>query len=94
MYILQIEHPIADFERWKRAFDSNPVGREHSGVRRYQILRPVDDTKYAIIALEFDTAGQAEALLAAMRTVWIRVDGPIVMSPKARIVEVVEAKEH
>jgi len=38
MTILRIEHPIPDFDAWKKAFDSDPVGREKSGVRRYQIL--------------------------------------------------------
>jgi hypothetical protein len=33
MYILRIEHPVPDFEGWKTAFDSDPVGREKSGVR-------------------------------------------------------------
>jgi hypothetical protein len=35
MYILRIEHPIADFDGWKRAFDGDPsAGR--SG-RRYRV---------------------------------------------------------
>ena len=94
MYILRIEHPISDFEGWKKAFDSDPVGREKSGVRRYQILRPVDDPKYVMIDLEFDTTKQAEALLAAMRVVWSRVQGTIMTNPQARIVDVVETKEY
>jgi hypothetical protein len=92
MYILRIEHPVPDFEGWKQAFASDPVGREKSGVRRYQVLRPIDDPNYVLIDLEFDTAGQAEALLAAMRVVWERVEGTIMMSPQARIVEAVETK--
>jgi hypothetical protein len=56
MYMLRIEHPVADYERWKQVFDSDPVGREKSGVRRYQILRPIDDPRYVMIDLEFDTA--------------------------------------
>lgn len=94
MYILRIEHPVPDFDGWKRAFDSDPVGREKSGVRRYRILRPIDDEKYVMIDLEFDTASQAEALLAAMRIVWGRVEGTIMMNPQARIVEAVEIKEY
>jgi hypothetical protein len=94
MYILRIEHSILDFEGWKKAFDSDPVGREKSGVRRYRILRPIDDTKYVLIDLEFDSAGDAEALLAAMRTVWGRVEGKIIIKPQARIVETVESKEY
>jgi hypothetical protein len=94
MYILRIEHPVPDFDGWKKAFDSDPVGREKSGVRRYQILRPVDDPHYVMIDLEFDTASQAEALLAAMRVVWGRVEGTIMMNPQARIVEAVETKAY
>jgi hypothetical protein len=94
MYILRIEHPVADFDGWKKAFDSDPVGREKLGVRRYQILRPIDDANYVMIDLEFDTASQAEALLAAMRIVWGRVQGKIIMNPQARIVEAVEIKEY
>jgi len=90
MYILRIEHPIADYAGWKQAFDSDPVGRAQSGVRRYQILRPIDDERYVMIDLEFETLREAEALLAAMRVVWGRVEGTIIMNPQARIVEVVE----
>ena len=92
MYTLSIEHAVPDYENWKRAFDSDPVGREKMKVRRYQILRPLDNPNYVMINLEFDTADDAEALLTAMRAVWARVEGIIVTSPKAQIVEVVETK--
>jgi hypothetical protein len=92
MYILRIEHPVPNFDGWKKAFDSDPVGREKSGVRIYRILRPIDDPLYVMIDLELNTLGQAEALLAAMRIVWGRVEGKIIMSPRARIVEAVETK--
>jgi hypothetical protein len=94
MYILRIEHPVPDFDGWKKAFDSDPVGRKKSGVRRYRVLRPIDDANYVMIDLEFDTVSQAEALLAAMRVVWGRVEGKIMMNPQARIVEAVETKEY
>ncbi len=94
MTILHIEHQVPDFDSWKKAFDSDPVGREKSGMRRYQILRPIDDPNYVMIDLEFGTTSQAEALLAAMRVVWSRVEGKIMMNPQARIVEVVETKEY
>jgi hypothetical protein len=50
MPIVRIEHPVPDFEGWKQAFDSDPVGRGRSGVRRYAILRPVDDPNYRKLA--------------------------------------------
>lgn len=94
MYMLRIEHTVHDFAGWKRAFDSDPVGREKSGVRRYRILRPFDDPNFVMIDLEFDTAKQAEALLAAMRVVWGNVQGTIIMNPQARIAEVMEQKDY
>ncbi len=94
MYVLRIEHPIFSYEAWKEAFDSDPVGREKSGVRYYQILQPVDDPKYIMIDLEFDTLSQAEALLAAMQVVWGRVEGTIMTNAKTRITKSMETREY
>jgi len=58
------------------------------------VLRPIDDPNYVMIDLDFDTRAQAEALLAAMRVVWGRVQGKVMTRPQARIVEAVEAKDY
>lgn len=94
MSILRIEHAVRDYGLWKEAFDSDPVGRETSGVRRYQVMRPIDDPDYVMIDLEFDSPGEAEALLAAMRVVWDRVPGTIMSNPRARILEPLETREY
>jgi hypothetical protein len=90
MVILHIEHSVPDFEKWKAAFDSDPVDRQKSGVQSYRISRPVDDRYHAIIDLEFTTTSQAEALLAAMQQVWNTVGGTIMQNPQWRISEVIE----
>jgi hypothetical protein len=92
MYVLRIEHPIPDFEAWKQAFDSDPLGRERSGVRRYRVMRGVDDPNYVMIDLEFDNSSEAEAVHAGLRTLWGRVD--VMENPQARIAEAVETKEY
>ncbi len=94
MTVLHIEHPVPNYEAWKVAFDADPVGREKSGVRRYRILRAMDDPNYVMIDLEFDTEGEAEALLASMRVIWDRVQGTLMSDPRARIVESVETTEY
>lgn len=94
MILLHIEHHIPDFAAWKAAFDSDPIGRQRSGVRFYRILRPVDDPNYAIIDLEFDTLEQAQALIAAMQQVWSRVQGTIMNDPRWHISEVVETRTY
>jgi hypothetical protein len=88
---LSIVSPIT--RGWKRAFDSDPVDRKGSGVRRYQILRGLDAPDEVLIDLEFDSKGEAEALLSAMRRVWERVEGAVMWNPQAWIVEVVEIRE-
>ena len=92
MHILHIEHPVPNYDAWKSAFDSDPIGRKQSGVRRYRILRALDNPNYVMIDLEFDSASEAEDMHAALRELWSHVD--VMHSPQARIVEVVESKEH
>ena len=94
MAVLRIEHPVPDYDVWKEAFDGDPAFRQRSGVRRYRIMRPVEDPNYVLIDLEFDTAGEADSLLAAMRVVWDRVSGVVMSNPKAQVVETVETKEY
>ncbi|GIU94102.1 MAG: hypothetical protein KatS3mg012_0559 [Gaiellaceae bacterium] len=88
MYVLRIEHRVPDFEAWKRAFDSDPVGRERGGVRRHRVLRPADGSLHALIDLEFERAEEAESFLEALRELWGRVD--VVRDPHAQVLEVVE----
>ena len=93
MTVLRIEHPVPDYEAWKRTFDADPADRAGSGARRYRILRATDDPNVVMIDLEFDTTGEAEAMLTSLRTLWERVQGTLISDPRARIVEPVEAAE-
>jgi hypothetical protein len=92
MHILRVEHAVPDFDAWKEAFDSDPIGREEGGVRRYRILRATDDPNRVMIDLEFDSSSEAEAFHAKLRDLWDRVD--VMRDPQARIVEAVESKEY
>jgi hypothetical protein len=94
MYILRIEHPAPDFGAWKKAFDSDPVGRQRSGVRRYRILRATDDPAYVMVDLEFDSLTEVEAMHRALLKLWGQVEGKIIGGPKSRIVEVADTVEY
>jgi len=91
MHMLRIEHPVPDFEAWKKAFDSNPLGRRRSGVRRYRVMRLVNDPKYVMIDLEFDTLEKAQAMLASLRQLWGEVEGKLIEEGKAQIAEIAES---
>ena len=57
MTTLRIEHAIPTIELWKKAFDSFAEARAKAGVRSFAIRQPVDDPKYLMLDLEFDSAG-------------------------------------
>ena len=94
MVVLQIEHKVPNFDGWKKAFESDPINREKSGVLRYRVFRPTDDPHYVIIDLEFDSLSEAEAALAALRNLWGKVEGTIMVNPQTRILDLVETMEY
>ena len=60
MPTLRIEHGIHDYDTWQKAFDGFAAARANAGVRGFAIRQPVDDPKYLMVDLEFDTAELAE----------------------------------
>jgi hypothetical protein len=68
--MVRIEHTVADFDRWKAAFDSDPVGRQQGGVREYRVLRPLDDRDRVAIELEFDDRATAAAFGERLTALW------------------------
>jgi hypothetical protein len=94
MIVLQIEHPVPDFNGWKKAFDRDPLNRKQAGVKRYKIFRQTDNLNYVIIELEFDHIHEAESMLSALQKLWNQVEGKVITNPKARIIELFESKEY
>jgi hypothetical protein len=92
MHVLRIEHEVPDYDNWKKTFDSDPLGRETSGVKRYRILRAADDTNYVMIDLEFESAEAADQMHERLKDLWGKVD--VMRNPTARSVEVAESGEY
>lgn len=94
MVVLQIEHPVPNYNGWKKAFESDPVGRQKCGVVRYTIFKTIDDPDYVIVDLEFALQKQAEIFLESLKKLWGTVEGTVMNRPKARILEVMETNEY
>jgi len=92
--VLQIEHPVRDFETWKAVFDGGQERREVGRVRRYHLYRPVDDPNYIAVDLEFDSRVDAEAFKLGLEELWRSPQATPLLggSPRARIVDIVESK--
>ncbi len=93
MHTIRIEHLTADYDAWKAAFDSDPVGRERGGVRAYRVGRAADNPAYVVIDLDFDDEGRALAFRGALEAMWQMPLARSVLggAPQARLVEQVEA---
>lgn len=71
MPTLHIEHPISDYETWRGAFDRLGDVRRKAGVISGRVARPVDDPKYIVVTLDFDTTEHATGFLRFLETqVW------------------------
>jgi hypothetical protein len=95
MVTLQIEHPIADFDTWKATFDRFAAAREKSGVHGYRILRPVDDARYVVVELDFQTVNEAAKFLDFLQTRgWTSTENApgLAGTPQTRVLESAEAR--
>jgi hypothetical protein len=71
MPTLHIEHPVTDFDTWNAAFGRFAEARRQAGVRAQRVQRPLDDLKYVVIDLDFETRREAEAFLRFLKAkVW------------------------
>ncbi len=90
MFTLSIEHAITDFLIWKTAFERFANAREQAGVVSHRIRRPVDDGKYLVIELDFETKEEAETFCEFLTTVvWSNPNASPALSgrPTTRILE-------
>ncbi len=70
MFLLRIQHPVLDFERWRMAFDSDPLDRRASGVSNYALYRGTADDSFVGIDLEFTTLADAQLMLQRLQGMW------------------------
>jgi hypothetical protein len=93
MYVLNYWHTVTDYGEWKKIFDSDPLGREASGIRRFTIERPTDDEHRVIGRLEFDSLGEAETFAGRLQEVWKGVGGAVISDAGITLTEILETQE-
>lgn len=94
MPTLHIEHPISDLGAWFGAFNQFAAARLQAGVIGQRIHQPVDDDKYIVVQLDFDTMDAAERFKNFLESVvWQSEDlsPALAGTPRARVLREVEA---
>ena len=90
MTSLHIEHPITDLSTWTTAFAAFEEIRRQAGVTAERVSHPVDDDRYIVVDLDFDTSEQARSFLHFLETqVWaVPENAPALAgTPVAKILE-------
>jgi len=90
MYLatLHIEHQISDLGTWMGAFNQFADARRDAGVIAQRVNQPVDDDRYIVVQLDFDTIEAAERFKGFLESVvWQSRDlSPGLMgAPTARV---------
>jgi hypothetical protein len=93
MYVLNYWHTVTDYGEWKKVFDTDPLGREASGVRRLTIERPVGDEHMVIGHVEFDSLREAETFAGRLQEVWKGPGSSVVSNTGSNITEVLVEQE-
>jgi hypothetical protein len=94
MATLHIEHPITDLETWLGAFGRFGEARSNAGVTAQRVHQPIDDDRYILVELDFETVEQAEAFKGFLETnVWSNPEASPGLggTPKARVLTEVKA---
>lgn len=90
---MHIEHPVRDFDAWKRVFDGFHEFRAEHGVRSVRVGRRVDAESEVAIDLVFDDADAAATFHRALKErVWggQQAAGLLNGAPSAVIVNLVD----
>ena len=88
MPTLHIEHGISDLGAWFGAFNQFEDARRQAGVTAQRIHQPVDDDKYILVQLDFDTLEAAERFKNFLESVvWQSEDlsPALAGTPRARV---------
>jgi hypothetical protein len=62
--IMTIKHKVANFTKWKAAYEAHDSARTANGLHNYVIVRGVEDSNLVMVALRMDDADKAKAFAA------------------------------
>jgi hypothetical protein len=85
---LHIEHAITDLGTWLDAFDRFGEARRGAGVTAQRVHQPIDDDRYIVVDLDFETVDAASRFKEFLEgVVWRTPDmSPcLVGTPRARV---------
>ncbi len=65
MYYLLCKHKVADYEQWRRVFDSGAEAQKASGLRVLHVLRDTNDPDLVVMLFEAEDLERAKQFTEA-----------------------------
>jgi hypothetical protein len=65
MPYVMVRHKVADFAKWKPAYESHKGARAAAGIKEGHVLRNVDNPNEVVVFLEVTDLATARAFMAA-----------------------------
>lgn len=82
-----IRHRVADYNRWKEAFDGHLNTRKAAGELGFRLFQVVDDPREVVLLLDWESVEHARQFMASeeLRTAMQRAG--VVEQPDVRFIE-------
>jgi len=82
-----IRHKVADYSRWKEAFDAHLNTRKAAGETDYRVLQSVDDPREVTIFLDWDSLERARRFAGSEDLKQAMQKAGVVGDPDVRFLE-------
>ena len=82
-----IRHKVADYSRWKEAFDAHLNTRKAAGETNYRVLQSVDDPREVTIFLDWDSLDRARRFAGSEDLKQAMQKAGVVGDPDVRFLE-------
>lgn len=92
MYVMATNHDVADYETWKKVFDTFPPAK--GGARFHRINRSVDNQNNITVVAGFDTAEAAQQFRDNPDLKAALGDAGVTSAPRFEIFEEVESIQY
>ena len=65
MICVMVRHQVADFGKWKPAYDAHAPARAKAGLKELHVLRNIDNPDEIVLLFSADDLGKAKAFVAS-----------------------------
>jgi len=59
--MLMVKHKVANYEKWKTAYDAHDSARQANGLHNYVIARGLEDSNMVMVGMKMDDVAKAKA---------------------------------